>query len=108
MNGERAARYEDLFGDGEHREEEASARYVDLFERPHEHVSECAYCPVCATIAIVRRTRPEILDHLAGAARELVLAAGLLIEEAAKIVGAEGSDVPEGGEVHSIRRLDID
>ena len=107
VNGDRAAKYEDLFGDATYGDEESSARYTDLFERPHEHGAECAYCPLCATIAIVRRTKPEILEHLAGAARELVLAAGLLIEEAAKIVGAEGPDDSEAADVRTIRPVDF-
>lgn len=66
---------------------ERAARYSDLFANGHEHSAECAYCPICATIAVVRRTNPEVLDHLAGAARELIAAAGKLIEEAEKVVG---------------------
>ena len=68
--GERAARYSDLFGD----------------RRSHDHASDCAYCPFCATVAVVRKTHPEVLEHLAAAARELIAAAGVLIEEASKTV----------------------
>lgn len=87
----RAARKSDLFGH-------------DTFDRSQpspseghasEHPSDCAYCPICATIAVVRKTRPEVLDHLAAAARELIVAAGIILEEAGEIVGAapkEGSE----------------
>lgn len=68
-------------------EELRAARYEDLFER--SHVSDCAYCPICTTISVVRNTKPELLDHLASAARELVVAAGILLEEAGEIIGTD-------------------
>jgi hypothetical protein len=52
----------------------------------HEHVStgmaqgiatgspECAWCPVCRTVAAVRATSPEVRAHLATAASSLMLA----------------------------------
>jgi len=90
--------------------EERAARYSDLFERTHsEHGSDCAYCPICATIAVVRKTRPEVLDHLAVAAREMIVAAGILLEEAEKVVGSPGT--PGEGEVpetnSKVRRIDV-
>lgn len=57
-------------------------RYRDLFADEHDHGPECAYCPVCTAIALVRRSRPEVVEHLAGAAREIVLALGIILEEA--------------------------
>lgn len=100
---------------------ERAARYSDLFAEGHEHAAECAYCPICATIAVVRRTNPEVLDHLAGAARELLAAAGKLIEEAEKVVGnppetvaEQGDPQPSGprssrrsGDEAKVRRIDI-
>lgn len=89
-------------------DEERAARYSDLFEEAHNHGSDCAYCPICATIAVVRKTKPEILDHLAAAAKELIIAAGIIIEEAGEIVGTEAKtrsvDDPD---VPRIRRIDI-
>ena len=90
--------------------EERAARYSDLFERAHsEHGSDCAYCPICATIAVVRNTRPEVLDHLAAAAREMVVAAGILLEEAEKVVGSStdpaDDDSPETSS--KVRRIDV-
>jgi len=71
-----------------------SARYSDLFAEPRqEGPSDCAYCPICAAIGAVRKTRPEVLDHLATAARELILAAGILLEEMGEALG--GNDIPE-------------
>jgi hypothetical protein len=67
-------------------EQGRAARYSDLFGDRREHPSDCQYCPFCATVNVVRKTHPEVLEHLAAAARELVMAAGILIEEAAKAV----------------------
>ena len=89
-------------------DEERAAKYADLFEGAHDHPSDCAYCPICATIAVVRKTKPEILDHLAAAARELILAAGILIEEASEVIGSEMKprSVPDD-EAGKVRRIDI-
>jgi hypothetical protein len=93
-------------------EEGRAARYHDLFENGHEHASDCAYCPICATIAVVRQTKPEVVEHLAAAARELIVAAGLLLEEAGKVVGApepgaRKSDDSSAGGHGKVRRIDI-
>jgi hypothetical protein len=87
-----------------------AARYSDLFaEQKHEHgVSSeaCAYCPICATIAVVRNTKPEVLDHLAAAARELIIAAGILLEEAGEVIGDQARK-DQAGEDGTVTRIDI-
>ena len=89
-------------------QEERAARYSDLFEEAHNHGSDCAYCPICATIAVVRKTKPEILDHLAAAARELIIAAGIFLEEAGEAIGADGTAKrTDESEAPKIRRIDI-
>ena len=93
-------------------QEERAARYSDLFEESHVHTSDCALCPICATIAVVRKTKPEVLDHLAAAARELIIAAGIMLEEAANAVGSDGAEPPNSPaanvqEVNKVRRIDI-
>jgi hypothetical protein len=91
-------------------EEARAARYHDLFENGHEHKSDCAYCPICATIAVVRQTKPEVLEHLASAARELIMAAGLLLDEAGKVVGSPDSDGAASADSDTtgkVRRIDI-
>ena len=92
-------------------EEGRAARYHDLFENGHEHKSDCAYCPICATIAVVRQTKPEVLEHLAAAARELIVAAGLLLDEAGKVEGAPETDGTtthdSAGNGSKVRRIDI-
>ena len=90
-------------------EEERAARYSDLFASKHEHVDNCAYCPICATIGVLRNTKPEVLEHLATAARELITVAGILLEEATEVIGAAESaakkddDAGEG----KVRRINI-
>lgn len=86
-----------------------AARYSDLFGAGHEHASDCAYCPICATISVVRETRPEILEHLAAAAKELVIAAGILVDEAGEILERASADVSKrpSGEADNVRHIDI-
>ena len=87
-----------------------AARYSDLFaEQRHEHgVSSeaCAYCPICATIAVVRNTKPEVLEHLAAAARELIVAAGILLDEAGEVIGEQAKKTDPDGD-GKVTRIDI-
>jgi hypothetical protein len=94
--------------------EERAARYSDLFAGRRDHSAECAYCPICATIAVVRNTRPEVVEHLAAAAREMIAAAGILLEEAEQVIGRpERQGRPPGAEAgtprheETVRRIDI-
>ena len=85
-----------------------AARYSDLFDSHDAHASDCAYCPICATIAVVRNTKPEVLEHLASAAREMILAAGLLLEEAGEAIGSHEQGGPGRKDKRaSVRRIDI-
>ena len=70
--------------------DERAARYSDLFGPRHEDAPACAYCPLCSAITLVRDARPEVLEHLAAAARELAAVAVVLLEEAERVVGATG------------------
>ena len=93
-------------------DEVRAARYADLFEGNHEHVSDCAYCPFCTAIGLVRRQNPEIMEHLATAAREFVLAAGLLLTEAGEMIGSPDvkrttRPTEEKGDGGKVRRIDI-
>ena len=89
-------------------DEARAARYSDLFASGHEHSSDCAYCPICATIAVVRNTRPEVLEHMASAARELILALGILLDEAGDVIGStQNSKATEDDSPGGVRRIDI-
>ncbi|MGH2695172.1 MAG: hypothetical protein ACRDJJ_10225 [Actinomycetota bacterium] len=87
--------------------DERAARYSDLFAESHDHASDCAYCPICATIAVVRNTKPEVLDHLASAARELIAAVGLLLEEAETVIGTAETMPAEEQRTARVRKIDI-
>lgn len=86
--------------------DERAARYSDLFAE-HEHSSDCAYCPICATIAVVRNTKPEVLDHLAAAGRELIAALGLLLEEAEGVIATAEEKRAEEQKRARVRKIDI-
>ncbi len=92
-------------------DEVRAARYADLFEGNHEHVSDCAYCPFCTAIGLVRRQNPEIVEHLAAAAREFVLAAGLFLTEAGEMIGGpdgkRATTKKDNGGRGKVRRIDI-
>lgn len=86
-----------------------AARYSDLFENGHRHTSDCAYCPICTGISILRRAEPEVLDHLAGAVRELLLAAALVLEKAGEGIPARDPirARKESGSAGKLRRIDL-
>ena len=89
-------------------EHERAARYSDLFGDRREHPSDCQYCPFCATVNVVRKTHPEVLEHLAAAARELITAAGIMIEGAAQAVApppAPGGEQADD-ETPPVRRIE--
>ena len=90
---------------------ERAARYSDLFDGAHQHgEGSCAYCPFCAAISVARETRPEVVDHLANAAREFLIAAGMLLEDVGSRLGGDqenGSNGVTDSEMPTIRRIDI-
>ena len=90
-------------------EAERAARYSDLFAGAHEQgEGSCAYCPFCAAISVARETRPEVVDHLANAAREFLIAAGMLLEDVgSRLGGDEGAAQPDGAQKATVRRIDI-
>ena len=91
--------------------ENRAARYSDLFGTGAEHVNagtgNCSYCPICATIGILRDTKPEVVEHLAVAAREIVMAAGLFIEEVEKVVGTPETPPDNDDQDPKVRRIDV-
>jgi hypothetical protein len=88
-------------------DDERAARYSDLFAAGHQHSETCAYCPICATIAVLRNTKPEVVEHLASAARELIIAAGMILEEASEIVGKPENAAHPKSDDTKVRRIDI-
>jgi hypothetical protein len=52
----------------------AAARYQQHQEAagpPGEHPPECAHCPLCQGVALIRRSGPELLDRVAEVAAGL-------------------------------------
>jgi hypothetical protein len=89
-------------------DDQRAGRYSDLFGAEHEHASDCAYCPICTGIALVRTANPEIMDHLATAAREFMIAAGMFLEEAGKRVGTpDASSAEDPDDDGKVRRIDV-
>ncbi|MBW3594843.1 MAG: hypothetical protein KY391_04635 [Actinobacteria bacterium] len=89
-------------------DDQRAGRYSDLFGSHEGHGSDCAYCPICTGIGLVRSANPEILDHLAAAAREFMIAAGMFLEEAGGRVGKpDASDRPTDPGDGKVRRIDV-
>jgi hypothetical protein len=66
----------------------------------HDHLAtgspECAWCPVCRTVATIRQTSPEVRAHLASAASSLMMAvSGMMASHSA---GRDGT----------VERIDLD
>ncbi len=65
----------------------AAAAVQEVAQGLSEHVDtgapECAWCPVCRTVHLVRAASPEVRDHLASAAASLAQAAAGLLAAAA-------------------------
>ena len=61
----------------------ASAAVQDVDEHLATGGADCAYCPLCRAIHVVRQTSPEVRAHLAVAASSLVQAAAGLLATAA-------------------------
>jgi hypothetical protein len=62
--------------------------------------AECAYCPICRTVHVLREASPEIRTHLATAGSALVQAAASIVAAAA----ASGQQPRSGG----VENIDLD
>ena len=88
-------------------EDVRAARYSDLFGHKQEHSDEWALCPICATMRIVRQSHPEVLEHLSAAARELMMAASIILDEAiAHVEPTSAPAEPDGEPPSNVRRID--
>ncbi len=61
----------------------AAAAVQELSDHVDTGAPECAWCPVCRTVHLVRATSPEVRDHLASAAASLLQAAAGVLAAAA-------------------------
>jgi hypothetical protein len=64
--------------------------------------SECQACPICMGLAALRQSRPELVEHLAKAGAELLLAVRAVLD---------GATAPDGrGQRHTrggVQHIDI-
>ena len=64
---------------------ERSARSRADYTNEQGHDGECPYpCPICAGVGMLRQFSPEIGEHLATAAKELMLAAKAFLDSVAE------------------------
>ena len=62
--------------------------------------AECRWCPLCRAVHLVRGTSPEVREHLMSAARSLIAAATVLLEQ---------TDRDEAGRATpGVERIDLD
>jgi hypothetical protein len=70
----------------------------------HEHLAtgapECAWCPLCRTVAAIRQTNPEVRAHLANAASSLMMAVSgmMATRPPARDGGVERIDLDDEGD----------
>lgn len=75
-----------------------AAREVD--QHLDTGAAECAWCPVCRTVHVLRQASPEVREHLAVAAASLMQAA------AGVVVAASRGSEPKRGD--GVERIDLD
>ncbi len=82
--------------------DQASAAAREVRDHVDTGAAECAYCPICRTVHLVRQANPDLREHLTVAAASLMqVAAGLLATaaragDAAPPTGVERIDLDEG------------
>jgi hypothetical protein len=82
----------------------AGSMAASVADELHDHLAtgspECAWCPVCRTVAAVRQTSPEVRAHLASAASSFMLAvSGMMATQApARDSGVERIDLDDDSE----------
>jgi hypothetical protein len=82
--------------------DQASAAARDVRDHLDTGAAECAYCPICRTVHLVRQASPEVREQLTVAAASLMQAAAGLLATAARAgqparpTGVERIDLDEG------------
>ncbi len=67
---------------------------------PAPHVCNVGFCPICLAVSAVQPLAPEVVEHLLGAGRELLLAVKAVVDSRAIDVGRDDSGP-------TIERIDI-
>jgi hypothetical protein len=79
----------------------ASGLGHDLDEHLATGAPECAYCPICRTMHVVREASPEVIAHLSTAATALMQAA-------AAVAAAASSSGPTSRRGSRVEKIDLD
>jgi hypothetical protein len=83
----------------------AQSAAADLNRNLDDHLAtgapECAYCPICRTVHVVREASPEVMTHLAAAAASLMQAASAVLAAAA-------ASAPTSHRARSVEKIDLD
>ncbi|BBH18298.1 hypothetical protein Back2_25850 [Nocardioides baekrokdamisoli] len=84
----------------------AAHAVADLPKFMDQHLAagapECAYCPVCRTVHVVREASPDVRVHLASAALSLMQAA-------TTVLNAMATPVPGGAQQEpTVEKIDLD
>jgi hypothetical protein len=64
------------------------------------HVCDVAFCPIGLALSAVQPLKPDVVEHLLVAGRELLLAAKAVID-------ARVAEDPDGGPAPTLERIDI-
>lgn len=62
---------------------------------------ECALCPICRTVHVVREASPEVRTHL-------ITAAGALAQAASAVLAAAAASGPSSHRTASVEKIDLD
>ena len=77
----------------------AAAAVREVSDHVDTGAPECAWCPICRTVHLVRATSPEVRDHLASAAASL-------LQAAAGVLAAAGT--PRDRTAPDVEHIDLD
>lgn len=84
---------------------QAAAAARDFNQGLEEHLDtgapECAYCPICRTVHVIRAASPEVRAHVAAAATSLMQAA-------ASILAASATPASGTGRAATVENIDLD
>ncbi len=82
----------------------AAAAVSAVDEQVDTGAAECAYCPICRTVHVVRLASPEVRAHLASAASSLLQAAAGVLSS----LPQPGSETGTPGSGSEFEKIDLD
>lgn len=90
-----------LAGLASHAQTVASEINHDLGEHLATGAPECAYCPICRTVHVIREASPEVMTHLS-------MAAASLMQAASAVIAAAAESRPNSRRGTSVEKIDLD